>query len=155
MLFRSCASPNQVLTWDGAGWVCSSAGGTLLDVLTAGADAHLFPASGNATVSIGDASHAANLSLEGGQISTKWIHATADGVNNIAGSLNVTSNLSALSGISFNPDPNAYRIDVSAANALGFRSPQYFLWAAGVDPTFGNAMMSLLKDGAINKLNVN
>jgi|GEM_PF-2348009 len=144
-----CPTANQVYTWDGTKWVCGTAVGKLLDVLNAGADASAY----NSGVKIGNTT-GAWLNL-GGALTAGWLHATQAGDNDIVGNLKVSGDLNALSGISFNPDINAYKITVSAANALGFRSTQYFLWAAGVDPTFSNSMMALWNDGTVNRLDVN
>ncbi|MFA6526021.1 MAG: dockerin type I domain-containing protein [Candidatus Buchananbacteria bacterium] len=80
----------QVLTWNGSNWAATTpaaASQNLSQVLTAGSDAKAY---GN-PVYIGEdiAGHQSNLYVGGGEISSKWIHATAAGNNSIAGNLGI------------------------------------------------------------------
>ncbi|MFA5029185.1 MAG: hypothetical protein WC518_00345 [Patescibacteria group bacterium] len=85
LTLSGCNNANEVLKWDNdqEKWVCGEAqANNLLSVLQKSSDASEF--TGN--VLIGSETNGANLYL-GGEFTSKWLHATAQGDNSILGNL--------------------------------------------------------------------
>lgn len=137
-----CSSTDNFLTWDNSSLVCSGVSqviesinnyyqsnteinnplaGNLAQVLANGPDASSF--SGN--VKIGAATTTSNLYVAGGEIKSKWLHATEIGNNSFAGNILLGGNL----GIGTAKDPGLplqiEEVDATVNLAGKYWSPNY------------------------------
>lgn len=84
------------------------------------------------------------------------IHESANvgiGTDTPGANLHVVGSARFDSGVSFNPVLDAYKIYVSGGNALGFKTPSFFLWGINIAPDWNNSSMILYKDSADNNKN--